>query len=115
MNLRISDTPASVSTQVTHTAPPVFHHRHHHHHHHQSLNCEGRWGTTDDFATSFLYFSLFSSALWDLPNSRPGLILSSLKLSLLQKHSTTTLDVKQKETKQKDMYNWYSVSSFHYV
>ena len=29
---------------------------HHHHHHHQSLNREGRWGTTDDFATSFLHF-----------------------------------------------------------
>ena len=41
------------------------------HHHHQSLNREGRWGTTDDFATSFLHFSLFSTALWDLPNSRP--------------------------------------------
>ena len=41
-----------------------------HHHHHQSLNREGRWGTTDDFATSFLHFSLFSTALWDLPNSR---------------------------------------------
>ena len=40
-------------------------------HHHQSLNREGRWGTTDDFATSFLHFSLFSTALWDLPNSRP--------------------------------------------
>ena len=26
------------------------------HHHHQSLNREGRWGTTDDFATSFLHF-----------------------------------------------------------
>ena len=25
----------------------MFHH--HHHHHHQSLNWEGRWGTTDDF------------------------------------------------------------------
>ena len=47
------------------------HHHHHHHHHHQSLNREGRWGTTDDFATSFLHFSLFSTALWDLPNSRP--------------------------------------------
>ena len=35
----------------------------HHHHHHQSLNREGRWGTTDDFATSFLHFSLFSTAL----------------------------------------------------
>ena len=29
-----------------------------------SLNCEGRWGTTDVFATSFLHFSLFSTALW---------------------------------------------------
>ena len=29
----------------------------HHHHHYQSLNREGRWGTTDDFATSFLLFS----------------------------------------------------------
>ena len=27
------------------------------HHHHQFLNREGRWGTTDDFATSFLHFS----------------------------------------------------------
>ena len=43
----------------------------HHHHHHQSLNREGRWGTTDDFATTFLHFSLFSTALWDLTDSRP--------------------------------------------
>ena len=51
----------------------------HHHQHHQSLNCEGRWGTTDDFATSFLHFPLLSTALWDLPNSRPvhSLMLSS--------------------------------------
>ena len=57
----------------------------HHHHHHQSLNREGRWGTTDDFATSFLHFSLFSTALWDSLNSRPvhTLMLSShLFLSL---------------------------------
>ena len=49
-----------------------------HHHHHQSLN-KGRWGTIDDFTTSFLHFSLFSTALWDLPNSRPvhSLMLSS--------------------------------------
>ena len=49
------------------------------HHHHQSFNREGRWGTTDDFATSFLHFSLFSTALWDLPNSRSvhSLMLSS--------------------------------------
>ena len=51
----------------------------HHHHHHQSLNREGQWGTTDDFATSSLHFSLFSITLWDLPNSRPVhfLMLSS--------------------------------------
>ena len=50
-----------------------------HQHHHQSLNRMGRWGTTDNFATSFLHFSLFSTALWDLPNSRPvhSLMLSS--------------------------------------
>ena len=50
-----------------------------HHHRYQSLNREGRWLTIDDFATSFLHFSLFSTALWDLPNSRPvhSLMLSS--------------------------------------
>ena len=50
-----------------------------HHHHHLSLNCEGCWGNTDDFATSFLHFSLFSTALWDLANFRPVhlLMLSS--------------------------------------
>ena len=39
----------------------------------------GYWGTTDDFSTSFLHFSLFSTALWDLVNSRPVhfLMLSS--------------------------------------
>ena len=52
--------------------------RHSHHHHQQSLNRKGRWGTTDDFATSFLHFSLFSTALWDLVNSRP---VHSLMLS----------------------------------
>ena len=46
---------------------------------HLSLNHEGRWGTTDDFITSFLHFTMFSTALWDLANSRPVhfLILSS--------------------------------------
>ena len=40
---------------------------------------ECHWGTTDDFATSFLHFPLFSTALWDLAKSRPvhSLILSS--------------------------------------
>ena len=46
---------------------------------HLSLNREGRWRTTDNFATSFLHFSLFSTAFWDLANSRPvhSLMLSS--------------------------------------
>ena len=55
------------------------------HHHYLSLNHEGRLGTTDDFATSFLHFSLLSTALWDLSNSRlvHSMILSSyLFLSL---------------------------------
>ena len=49
------------------------------HHHHLSLNREGRWGISDDFTTSFLHFSLFSTALLDLANSRPvhSLMLSS--------------------------------------
>ena len=48
-------------------------------HHHLSLNRKGRWGTTDDFATSFLHFSLFSTAFCDFANSRPvlSLMLSS--------------------------------------
>ena len=56
-----------------------FYHHHYHHHYHLSLNREGRWGTTDDFATSFLHFPLFSTALWDLANSRRvhSLMLSS--------------------------------------
>ena len=46
---------------------------------HLSLNREGRWGTADDFATSFLSFSLFSTALWDVAYSTPvhSLMLSS--------------------------------------
>ena len=39
--------------------------------HHLSVNREGRWGTTDDFTTTFLFFSLFSTALWVLAKSRP--------------------------------------------
>ena len=38
---------------------------------HLLFNHEDHWGTTADFATSFLHFSLFSTAFWDLPNSRP--------------------------------------------
>ena len=46
---------------------------------HLSLNREGCWDIKYDFATSFLHFSLFSTALWDLANSRPvhSLMLSS--------------------------------------
>ena len=48
-------------------------------HLHLYLNCGGRCGTTVDFSTSFLHFPLFSTALWDLANSRPvrSLMLSS--------------------------------------
>ena len=38
---------------------------------HLFLKRGGRWGTAVDFVTSFLHFSLFSTALWDLANSRP--------------------------------------------
>ena len=55
-----------------------YHGHHHHHHHHLSPDHEGRWGTTDESTTSFLHFSLFSTALWDLANSRP---VHSLMLS----------------------------------
>ena len=41
------------------------------HHHPLSLNCMGHWGTKDDFTISFLYFSLFSTAHWDLMICRP--------------------------------------------
>ena len=33
----------------------IYHH-HRHHHHYQSLNREGRWGTTIEFATRFPHF-----------------------------------------------------------
>ena len=49
------------------------------HRHYLSLNHEGHQGTADNFTTSFLHFSLFTTALWDLAHSRPvhSLILSS--------------------------------------
>ena len=67
---------AICNIQQQDTVDNVFSHQHHQH---LSLNCEGRWGTTDDFVTSFLHLSLFSTALWDLANSRPihSLMLSS--------------------------------------
>ena len=49
-------------------------------HFHLSFSCGGVWGTTDDFATSFLHFSLFSTALWDLANSGPVHFLMSSHL-----------------------------------
>ena len=50
------------------------------HHHHLSLDREGRWGTRDDFTSSFLHSFLFSTALWDFANSRlvHSLMFSSL-------------------------------------
>ena len=44
-----------------------------------SRNCEDQEGPTDDVTTSFLHFPPFSTALWDLANSRPVhfLMLSS--------------------------------------
>ena len=44
-----------------------------------SLKRGGRWGTRDDDTISLLHFSLSSTALWDLANSRPvrSLVLSS--------------------------------------
>ena len=41
----------------------VHHHYHHYHYYHLSLNREGRWGTTDDFATSFQQLTLANSAI----------------------------------------------------
>ena len=69
--------PENVCSFVFYTGFVIF--VHHHHHHYLSLNHEGCWGTTDDFVASFLHFPLFSTALWDLPNSRPvhSLMLSS--------------------------------------
>ena len=70
---------SALSSFPFHCALQNHYRHHHHHHHHQSLNRQGRWGTTDDFATTFLHFPLFSTALWDLANSRPvhSLMLSS--------------------------------------
>ena len=51
----------------------LCHHRRRNHRHHLFLNREVRWGTTDDFTTSFLHFPLFSTALLYLANCRPVL------------------------------------------
>ena len=52
--------------------------QHHQLHLHLSLNRGGRWCTTDDFTASFLHFSVLSTALWDLVDSRS---IHSLTLS----------------------------------
>ena len=70
---------------------------HHHHHDHLSLIREDRWGTTDEFTTSALHFPLFSTAVWDLANSRPvhSLMLSShLFLCLACLHPPLTVPCK---------------------
>ena len=70
--------PASIKRRV-HTGSTAAVRKRQSSHHHLSLNRESRWSTTDDFVTSFLHFPLFSTALWDLANSRPvhSLMLSS--------------------------------------
>ena len=56
-------------------------------HHHLSLNHDGHLGTTDDFTTSFLHFSLFSTALWDFGELQaclfPDVVFPPLPLSAL--------------------------------
>ena len=52
--------------------------------HNLSLYREGRWGTTDDFATSYLHFSLFSTVPEACPFPDavyPPLLLSALPSS----------------------------------
>ena len=72
---------------------PDTHHHHHqqHHHHHLSLNREGRWGTTDDFATSFLHFISVLHCplrLGDLQACPfPNVVLPPLPLSALSSSS----------------------------
>ena len=96
------------------------HHHHHHHHHHQSLNREGRWGTKNDFASSFLHCPLFSTALWDLANSRPvhSLMLSShLCLCLAGRQQMdnvkdwTFLPTQELSTMASRLKNWKKISA----
>ena len=61
-------TPTTLKGKATHTHGWCAQHTrqkqslNHHHHRHLSLNHQGHWGTTDDFATSLLHFPLFSTA-----------------------------------------------------
>ena len=54
-----------ISREEPWTALSIFHL-----HLHLSLNRQGRWGTTYHLTTSFLHFSLSSTALWNLANSQ---------------------------------------------
>ena len=57
------------------------------HYHHQSLNREGRWGTTDDFATSFLHFCPVLHCPLELAELQacpfPDIVFPPLPLSVL--------------------------------
>ena len=76
-SVKVLDKPRHLTKRKTYKLLPLNTH-HHNHHHHLSLSHKGRWGTTDDFTTSFLHFSLFSTAFRDLANSR---LVHSLMLS----------------------------------
>ena len=58
---------------VKSTSSKIINSQGHHHYHHQSFNCEGLWGTTDDFKTSFLHFFFFCSPLPSGTWRTPGL------------------------------------------
>ena len=70
--------------------------------------------TTDDFATSFLRFFLFSTALWDLANSRPGEQLTTAQQHRLSHNccvklkTLTPVDNWTKNTAESDMQPQYS-------
>ena len=73
-------------------------------HHHLFLHRQGRCGTTDDFTTNFFHFSLFSTALWDLANSRPvhSLMLNSYTINKQTATTTTKRQTQQEGHNIKD-------------
>ena len=87
------------------------------HHHYLSLNREGRLGTTDDFTTNFLHFSLFSTAFWDLVNSRPVhslMLFSHLFLSLPCLLLPFTVPCKMVLTRPNEWETWPYYCSLHF-
>ena len=95
-------------------------HQHHHHHHHQSLNHEGRWGTTDDFTTSFLHFCLFSTALWDFAELQacpfPDVVFPPLPLYALSPPPPFTVPCKMVLARPDERETWpyhFSVRLYH--